>query len=190
MSTARPISGPPESGASPSCPDGRISRSTREVGGRPVLDLGCYLPYFLASVNNALSRGASQAYLARFGVGIVEWRVVSMLAIEPGIRAARICEIIALDKAATSRALQRLDALGYLEFETPGADPRRKAWRLNAAGYDLHDSILAVALERERWLIEGVDPEDLEAFLRVMRAMRRNVETLAGENGTEPEGAR
>lgn len=169
------------------CPAGRISSSTMTIDGRPVLDLSSYIPYFLASVNNALSRGASQTYLATFGVGIVEWRVVSMLAIEPGIAAARICEIIALDKAATSRALSRLRELGYLEFETPGSDTRRKAWWLNARGYELHDRILALALERERGLIEGVDPEDLEAFLRVMRRMRRNVDRIAVADQSRPE---
>lgn len=180
MTAADPLATRPEQPKRPRCPEGRLSRPTRDCDGRAVLDLSSYLPYFLASVTNALSRGASQSYLARFGVGIVEWRVVSMLAIEPGIHAARICEIIALDKAATSRALQRLDQLGYLEFETPGPDPRRKAWRLNGDGYALHDRILAIALERERRLIEGVDPEDLEAWLRVMRIMRGNVETLGG----------
>ncbi len=160
------------------CPEGRLSRSTRPAHGRQVLDLACYVPYFLAAVNNALSRGASQTYLANFGVGIVEWRVVSMLAIEPGIAAARICEVIALDKAATSRALQQLRQSGYVSFETPGSDPRRKLWWLNERGYDLHDRILAQALEREKRLIEGVDPEDLEAFLRVMRTMRKNVDRL------------
>ncbi|SMF67599.1 DNA-binding transcriptional regulator, MarR family [Tistlia consotensis] len=177
--------GRPADGRAP-CPGGRLSSPSRTIDGRPVLDLSSYIPYFLASVNNALSRGASQTYLATFGVGIVEWRVVSMLAIEPGIAAARICEIIALDKAATSRALSRLSELGYLAFETPGSDPRRKAWWLNARGYELHDRILALALERERRLIEGIDPEDLEAFLRVMRRMRRNVDRIAGgEDGSK-----
>ena len=37
---------------------------------------------------------------------------------------------------------------------------------------------LAAALERERKLIAGVDPDDLEAFLRVIRIMRRNVDDL------------
>lgn len=187
--TDRPLRAQPtDSRSRTPCPDGRISRSAMTRHGRRVLDLSSYIPYFLASVNNALSRGASQTYLATFGVGIVEWRVVSMLALEPGIAAARICEVIALDKAATSRALRRLHELGYLEYETPGSDARRKAWWLNARGYQLHDEILALALTRERRLIEGVDPEDLEAFLRVMRVMRRNVDRLSGDGDEVDEG--
>ena len=90
------------------CPEGRLSRSTKPNGDREVVHLENYIPYLLSSTNNALSSGASLHYLAHFGLGIVEWRVISMLAIEPHIMASRICEVVALDKAATSRALRRL----------------------------------------------------------------------------------
>ena len=167
--------------AGPVCPDGRLSTPTTERNGRPVIDVTAYVPYFLASVTNALSRSASQLYLTRFGIGIVEWRGVAPPASEPRIPASRICELVALDKGATSRALARLQGLGCVGFEAPEQDPRKKIWWLNDEGYRLHDRVLAVALERERRLIEGVDPEDLEAFLRVMRIMRRNVETISSE---------
>ncbi|GAB4274341.1 MAG: MarR family transcriptional regulator [Pararhodobacter sp.] len=160
------------------CPAARISRSTQCNDGHEVVDLHTYIPYLLSSVNNALSRGASQLYRARFNIGIVEWRVMSMLAIEPDIQAARICEVIHIDKGAASRALLNLDNAGYLSFEVKGEDARKKVWRLNDKGYALHDTILAIALDREAQLISGADPEDLEAFLRVMRLMRRNVERM------------
>ena len=160
------------------CPESRISRSTIDRNGRAVVDISTYIPYFLEAVNNAWSRGASQYYLSNFGIGIVEWRVVSMLAIEPRIPASRACEEIGLDKAATSRALRRLNDLGYLEFEAAVSDPRRKIWWLNDKGYGLHDKIIVIALEREKRLITGVDPDDLEAFLRTVRIMRRNVDII------------
>lgn len=161
------------------CPAARLSSPVKTNSGRDVIDVESYIPYFLVAVNNSLSRGASQYYLENFKIGIVEWRVVSMLAIEPDIAASRICEVISLDKAATSRALKQLAAKGYLEFDVSGTDARRKIWRLNDRGYALHDKILNVALEREGQLIAGTDPKDLEAFLRVMRIMRDNVDHIA-----------
>jgi len=161
-----------------SCPEGRTSTSTQMVDDHQVVDLHTYIPYLLSSVNNALSRGASQLYLERFEIGIVEWRVMSMLAIEPRIQAARICEVIHIDKGAASRALARLSSAGHLEYEVPGLDARKKIWWLNKKGYAMHDEIFAVALGRERQLITDADPADLEAFLRIMRLMRNNVEGL------------
>jgi DNA-binding MarR family transcriptional regulator len=156
------------------CPTGRLSSPTREARGRAVVDIDTYIPYFLVSVNNAHSRTASKLYLERFGIGVADWRVISMLACEPGITARRICDVVALDKAATSRSLSTLAGKGLVTGDAPQRDPRRRTWRLTATGDTLHDAILQVALSRERALIAGVDPADLEAFLRVMRIMRRN----------------
>jgi len=160
------------------CPQGRISQPTKEFDGRQIVDISTYTPYFLSAVNSALSRGASRHYLKKFGIGIVEWRVISMLAIEPRIPASRICDVIYLDKAGTSRALKRLQEQKLLLFKASKSDPRRKIWWLSAKGYKLHDQILSVALQRERVLIEGVEPTELEVFLRVIRQMRKNVDQL------------
>ncbi|PCI04697.1 MAG: transcriptional regulator [Hyphomicrobiales bacterium] len=157
----------------------KTSDSTALHGDRRVLDITNYIPYFLAAVNNPLSRGASKIYLKKFNLGIVEWRVIAMLAIEPCITASRICDVVALDKAATSRALTRLLVLGYLEFSSKKSDVRRKKWSLNEAGYSVHDQILRLALQREEKLIEGIPPEDTEIFLRVIRMMHKNVDALS-----------
>jgi DNA-binding MarR family transcriptional regulator len=164
------------------CPDGRRSSPTRENEGRAVVDPASYIPYFFAAINNALSRGASRVYLQTFNIGIAEWRVISMLAIEPRIPAQRICEVISLDKAATSRSLSRLLDMGYLDFKASDRDSRRKIWWLNVPGYSLHDKILSIALERERQLIQDVEPGELEVFLKVMRLMRENVDNLGDED--------
>lgn len=175
---------PPQQGADrqkaarPPCPEGRLSSPTARHDGRDIVNVDTYVPFFLAAVNNALSRGASALYRERFGIGITDWRIISMLAIEPGITAVRICEVVKLDKAATSRSLRTLEDLGLVQFIAGPVDARRRLWRLSDRGYALHDEILALALDREARLVDGVDPEDLEAFLRVMRRMLDNVNRL------------
>lgn len=159
----------------PTCPGDRLSCPTIDRDGRKIVNTHTYIPFFLSSVNNALSRGASNLYREMFGVGIVEWRTIAMLAIEPRITANRICEVIHLDKAATSRALRQLLGDGHVDFLASETDERKRVWWLSPSGYDLHERILTVALQREARLIQGVDPHDLEAFLRVMRRMQQNI---------------
>jgi len=160
------------------CPDARISVSTKQVDGRQVVDIETYIPFFLSTINNALSRGASQVYRDKYGIGIVEWRVMSMLAIEANIPAVRICKVISTDKGQVSRALVSLSEAKMVSSEVVSVDVRKKNWKLTDKGYALHDEILAVALARERALIEGCTPDDLEAFLRVMRRMGQNVAAI------------
>lgn len=160
------------------CGEGRISSSVTIRDGVEVLDISNYVPFFLSSINNALSRGASAVYRENFGIGITEWRTISMLAIEPEITAARICEVVNLDKAAASRALATLDEMGYLGSVTAEKDPRKRRWSLNNKGYELHQKIIRIALAREKALIEGVDAIDLEATIRAMRQMMSNVRRM------------
>ena len=161
------------------CPDSRLSRPTRlTTEGARVINIDNYAPYFFAAINSALSRGASARYLNDFGIGVTEWRVLSWIATEPQVSAARICDVIALDKAAVSRAVAKLENDALIAATPSRRDPRRKALRLTAAGAVLHDRVLTAALEREAQLIDGVPPEDYETFLRVMRRLRANVETL------------
>jgi DNA-binding MarR family transcriptional regulator len=160
------------------CPEGRISSSITKRDGVEILDISNYIPFFLSSINNALSRGASAIYRERFGIGITEWRTISMLAIEPGITAARICEVVNLDKAAASRALATLDEMGYLGSVSAETDARKRTWWLNDKGYKLHATIIEIALTREQALIDGVDPQDLEAAIRAMRIMMSNVRLM------------
>jgi len=103
---------------------------------------------------------------------------MSMLAIEPGIPALRICEVIKIDKGAASRSLSQLQRADLVTFKARDSDPRKKKWSLSAKGYRIHDSILAEALKREELLLDGIEQDDLEAFLRAMRAMSLNVEKL------------
>ena len=159
-------------------PDGLPPATRLNAEGRRVVDAEQYTPYFLTSVYSSLSRSASSLYLKQFGVGVTEWRVMSWIATEPGVTASRICEVIALDKAAVSRAVAKLLSMDLLIVKSLTRDPRRKSLQLNDEGQGLHDQILDIALTREAQLIKGVDPDDLAAFLRVMRIMRRNVETL------------
>jgi DNA-binding MarR family transcriptional regulator len=138
------------------------------------LDLTRYVPYFLTAVGNALSRGASRLYLREFGVGIGEWRVMSLLAIEPGIMANRICQVISLDKAAASRSLKELERQALVDAAAT-ADPRRRTYTLTARGLALHDRIIRVALQREARVLAGIDDADLEVLVRCLRRMNDNM---------------
>lgn len=158
----------------------RLTSPTIRRGGRDVVNIEGYIPYFFASINNPLSGGASQHYRREFDIGIVEWRIISMLAIEDHIPASRIVDVVQLDKAATSRGLRDLEAKKIVCFEAGDTDSRRRIWWLSDTGYELHDRILQIALEREAVLLKGVDAADLEITLRVLRRMNQNVRELGG----------
>lgn len=144
----------------------------------PVLDLENYAPALLTFLANKLTVGANALYRERFGVGITEWRVMALLAIEAPIPAARICQVIGLDKAPVSRTLAALEAAGLVRVKLDGSDARRRPVALTPAGRRLHDRIIRVALEREARLLECLAPAERHTLLALLNRLHANLPNL------------
>lgn len=143
----------------------------RSADGRAprVLNLPRYSTYFFTVIANELSHGASRRYLREFGIGIFEWRIMAMLAIEPRITANRFCEVIGFDKAAVSRGTKTLRQKGLITSEAVEGDQRLRVLELTRAGYKLHDQMIGVALDRERRLLRDLSPNEVDQLLDLLR---------------------
>ncbi len=142
---------------------------------REVLNLSYYVTYYFTVLANKLSSGASRLYLKHFGIGIIEWRVMAMLAIEPDIPPARICQVIGIDKAAVSREMRKLEGKGYLTVEDDPTSQRKKSLRLTESGYALHDQVIRVALERERRLLSDLTPAEADTLVDLLARTTRQI---------------
>jgi DNA-binding MarR family transcriptional regulator len=139
------------------------------------LDLDRYVPALLTFLANKLSHSASATYQRRFGVNVTEWRIMSLLAIEPGIPAARICQVIGFDKGPVSRTLASLETRGLVATGEDPDDARRRLIRLTMQGEALHDEIIVVALERERRLLDCLSPEQRDALIDCLNRLHANL---------------
>ncbi|NIE72920.1 winged helix-turn-helix transcriptional regulator [Pantoea sp. Ap-967] len=139
------------------------------------LDLNRYVPGLLTFLANKLATGASYCYRKRFGIGVVEWRMLSMLAVEDHITANRISQVIGLDKSAISRSLQALETGGYVSSQVDKSDARRYAVSLTTAGKQLHEKVLKVALERERRLLSDLSPAEIDLLINLLGRLHSKV---------------
>ena len=156
---------------------------------RQVLDLHRYVPAFLTSLANKLSSGASSLYREHFGVGVVDWRIMALLAVEPWITAARICSVIGLDKASVSRSVQLLDAKGLVQARPTMGRGQPQALALTEAGEALHDRIVMVAKERERRLLACLSPQEIETLIDMLARLHHNLPAVNAPTAILPEGA-
>src|ERR1700681_2352438 len=92
------------------------------TGVDDVLDLERYVPALITFIANKLSRSATVLYQKRFGVNVTEWRILVLLAIEPGIPASRICHVIGFDKGPVSRTLSIMRERGLVAIKTDPKD--------------------------------------------------------------------
>lgn len=152
-------------------------------GGLEVLDLDRYIPFLISAIGNKWSRSSSKIYLELFGIGVTEWRIMAMLAIEPKITAYRICQVIGLDKAAASRALRTLEKDGHVRSWQEDPQNHRKLVELTESGRDMHRRIIQVAHRREAVLVSDLSPEEVEHLAELLRRLLKRVPDITNLPG-------
>lgn len=150
----------------------------------PLLDLNRYVPAFITFIGNKLSNSATAFYQKNFGVNATEWRIISQLAIEPGIPASRISQVIGFDKGTVSRVLVALQKRGLLTIRSAPDDGRVHSITLTARGRAVHDKVIIAALEREQRLLSCLKREEREVLIELLRRLHGNVGSLTGRSAT------
>lgn len=125
------------------------------------------------SFSSRLGAGASQEYHRRFGIGVVEWRILCHLAVEPWSNVIAMANSIGLDKSSVSRALSGMEQRGLVTMRD-GARRKREA-ALTASGLKLHQEVLPVARARENALLTGFSPAEFEQLLEFFHRLIGNL---------------
>jgi len=137
----------------------------------PKLHLENFLPYRLSVLSNTVSSAIAAAYFAHFGLSIPEWRVMAVLAANPGLSAAEVTARTAMDKVAVSRAVATLLAAGRLRRTMAKADRRRTHLELTSAGARVYAQVVPMALNYERHLIAPLSARDRATLDRILRVL-------------------
>jgi DNA-binding MarR family transcriptional regulator len=157
---------------------------TAGAGKGPTLDLDRYVPAFVTFIANKLSNSATTFYQRNFGVNVTEWRIMSLLAIEPGIQASRICHVIGFNKGPVSRTLSTMQKRGLVAIRTAPDDGRSHSISLTARGQATHDKVIVAALDRERRLLSCLNKDEREALIELLRRIHENLGAVTGHNGS------
>jgi DNA-binding MarR family transcriptional regulator len=145
---------------------------TSSKHSRILIDTTVYVPHFLSRLNNRLSSNASDLYLELFGVGINEWRVITVLMKHPGLIAAEIAEQTDIHKGVVSRSLQALSEKGLVTTFV-GESQRRVL--LTGQGEKLYKDLAQIALMREQILLDGLTDSEVKTLRKLLRKLMDNL---------------
>ncbi len=134
-----------------------------------------YIPFYLINIANQYSRGASRIYLRLFGIGVIEWRMLSVISIEKVVTANQICAAIHLDKGAASRSLKTLVSRDLVNIYADAQDSRKRLVSLTQKGIALHDEIIKIALAREKHLTANFTAEEHDMAVKLLKKMNENL---------------
>lgn len=114
----------------------------------------------------------------KFGLTRAQWRATKMLHHREGLRQTELAELLEMEPIAVGRVIDRLQAAGFVERRPDPKD--RRAWRLYTTeqAQGIIDDMELIARDLRRDASRGVDYDELQQALSVIRRIKENLHAL------------
>lgn len=145
------------------------------------LRLDEFLPYKLNILAETVREPLSRHYADRYGVGLPEWRVISVLGQHGTLTSKAIAALGRMHKTKVSRALAILDAKGMVERVTNEADMRESFVTLTEEGKSVYAHLSDAALSYGKLLSTALSDDERAQFDAMLRRLLSHSEALLKE---------
>jgi DNA-binding MarR family transcriptional regulator len=138
-----------------------------DIGGQP------YFGYRVVLAARLFDRRIIEILEETGKLTLPQWRVVAQLGLIATGTVRSLADGAAVDRAEVSRAIQELMKLGFVERTENAADKRSPTFALTEAGRKSFGAVRKPIGKFILHLVDGLDPEDLEAANKVLWAITR-----------------
>jgi DNA-binding MarR family transcriptional regulator len=142
------------------------------------IDLQVYFPFFLGTISNRWTATSSRIYLANFGIGIGDWRVLASIQSLGKASSIEIVDLISMDPAAVSRSVAKLLAAAMVRPVEGKFKGRTKPFELTGEGRKLYAKVRRAALAQENTLLGGLSATERRTLLELMRKVHSRLDRL------------
>lgn len=124
--------------------------------------------YQLNMLGDAAIRAIEDRFVAAVGVDIRTIRVLRLIGDAPGITFVDISSMTAMERSLTSRLIQKLNRLGYIERRNCESDARRFGLHITAEGQVVRERADAMSASGLELMFQKSSPEEVAAFTAMM----------------------
>lgn len=132
----------------------------------------------LLSLATLLRRSANLLYRKELSLSEVEWRITAIVGDHASLTLGALVEILGLDKGQLSRGVTTLVKRRILTRSADPPDSREVHIALTPHGQATFDTLIALALERNRKLVAGLDRAELAALLVALDRLLANARIM------------
>ena len=155
--------------------DAKLKKSTAVVA--PVASNGHfiddYLAYLLAQASQAVSNGF-RSCLAAADVSVIEWRVLSTLSDHPEISVGRLSDIVICKQPTLSKAVDRMEAKGWVTRSLSHKDRRVIAVSIDKPGLKITRELLVKAKQLEEAELSGFSKSEIRNLKQTLHNLVRH----------------
>ncbi|ASJ74192.1 MarR family winged helix-turn-helix transcriptional regulator [Granulosicoccus antarcticus] len=151
------------------------------------LQLLDFVPFRLNRLAAEVSTKLAEVYADRFGIDIVEWRILVTLAAHEACTAQYIVNCTRTHKSRVSRGVSRMIEVQLIARTEAKGDRRMARLRLTAKGRTLHKKLIPLVLEQERKIMQCLNGDEYSAFVNAMNKLELSLDLVRREDGVEHE---
>jgi DNA-binding MarR family transcriptional regulator len=154
--------------------------------GQPPYRLTDYPMHYFAAIQRQNQLNFARA-LREFGLSVPMWRALSALHQKDGQTIGEIAQLAVLDRSSLGRLLDEMAKAKLVEREPLPDDRRALAIRLSEHGRKTFEATLPLAQRHYRNVLKGVDAQEFETLMRVLRRIKANTRMMADVADLEAE---
>lgn len=136
------------------------------------------LSFLVMSLSARLSRGAANYYLRRFGISMVDFRILMALGLTAGVKVGELALAADVDPAAASRCLKPLQERGLVRIEQTSSRGRAAFVHLTDSGAALEHDLRRAATAREQRFGASLSPAERETTFTLLHKLVGNVPAM------------
>lgn len=106
----------------------------------------------------------------------------------PGVNLRRLSELVRVDGTTTTKAVQKLEALGYVARKVDGDDARARILSPTRKALRTYERLIADENEQLGRCLAGFDPREVASVSRLLERMRDNLDASPAEAAGRPSG--
>lgn len=144
--------------------------------------------YWLTVATQALHRQFNDE-LAPHGITFRQSQVLGWLALQGEISQAELASRMMIEPPTLAGILDRMERAAWITREASSGDRRRKLIRMRPGAEPVWNKIAECALRVRARATEGLSPEEIETFKRLLRTVKSNLESFPHEPAATPQDA-
>lgn len=133
----------------------------------------------MSALTHSIMRSVAAVLEIRFNISVPEWKVLAIIATNPGNSAVAVAHLAEMDTVAVSRAVSKLMDRNLVARELDYEDRRRSILNLSPEGLELYAEIMPLAAELEASLFENFTDDERRVFEKAIATLKAKSVTFA-----------